>query len=102
MKWKKGKASEEKRWVCILCGETIPTNYWYIRPHHRKGGPELDREMVKGRGVTFRQRRPCFHPDCFETMGNWFGSIPPVYRDNGEDELPLQDPKVHLPYGKPL
>jgi hypothetical protein len=101
MKWKKGQARSNKGWNCILCGDTIPTPYWFIRPHHR-GGPNLNRQMVNGRPQTFRQKPPCFHLDCFETMGSWFGSTPPVYNNTGKVVLPLQDPKLHLRDGKPL
>jgi hypothetical protein len=88
MKWKKGKASKGKRWVCILDGKGILEGEEFIRPHHR-GGPNWNNEMVKGRGVPFKQRPPCFHLDCFKTMGNWFGGIPPVYGDDGDKPVPL-------------
>jgi len=88
MKWKKGKASKGKRWTCILDGRRILEGEEFIRPHHR-GGPNWNSEMVKGRGVTFKQRTPCFHLDCFKTMGNWFGGTPPVYGNDGEKQVPL-------------
>jgi len=88
MKWKKGKASKGKEWVCILDGKVILEGEEFIRPHH-KGGPNWSGEMVKGRGLTFKQRSPCFHLDCFKAMGTWFGSIPPVYGNDGETQLPL-------------
>lgn len=103
MKWKKGQAAANENWICILCGHAIKPRYYYIRPiSESRGGPNLDTEMVKGHGETYRGRRPCFHPDCFDRMGSWFGSIPPVYHDNGANILPLQDPTKHLPDGKPL
>ena len=88
MKWKKGKASKGKEWVCILDGKVILEGEEFIRPHH-KGGPNWNSKMVKGRGVTFKQRPPCLHLDCFKTMGNWFGSIPPVYGNDGDKPVPL-------------
>lgn len=88
MKWKKGKASKSEKWVCILDEKGILKGEEFIRPYHR-GGPNWRSEMVKGRGVTFEQRTPCFHLDCFKTMGKWFGSIPPVYGDDGETKVPL-------------
>jgi len=102
MKWKKGQAA--KSWTCVLCGETIPRRYWFIRPHHR-GGPDLDSPMVAGRSVTFNQKTPCFHLDCLETLGSWLGSIRPIfdniYDNTGKIRLPLQDGTKHLPNGQP-
>ena len=88
MKWKKGKAKEAGRWVCILDGKGILKGEEFVRPH-RRGGPNWSSEMVKGRGVTFERRPPCFHVDCFKRMGNWFRSIPPVYGNDGKTQVPL-------------
>ncbi len=61
----------------MLCGETILKDYWYIRSH-RKGRPRLDRKIVKGRARTFRDERCCFHTDCAETLGGWWGQQSPL------------------------
>ena len=82
MKWKKGKAKKE--WVCILDGKPIAIGEEFIRPHHQ--GLNFNSEM--SHGMTFRDRPPCFHLDCFKKLGNWFGAIPPVYNNAGE-EVPL-------------
>ena len=103
MNWKKGKAGKE--WTCVLCGNPILRGVYFLRPHHILG-PSWSSEIVKGRNVRIKQRPPCFHVDCFETLGNWFGSTPPafdnIYDNEGGAKLPLQDPKLHFPNGEPL
>lgn len=106
MKWKKGQA--DKEWTCLLCGQIIqtsPKRYFFIRPLHKKKGPNWNNEMIKGRGVRLKDRTPCFHIDCLETLGDWFGSIKPafdnIYDNEGEEKLQLQEPKRHWPDGEP-
>jgi hypothetical protein len=75
--WRIRQANNE--YICILCGQSIPVGDRYIRPYHYG----LDREV--SRGVTWRQRRPYFHIECFRRLRGWFGSTVPVYDHNFQE-----------------
>jgi hypothetical protein len=54
--------------TCILCGKDIEVGKNYIRPVHQG----LDKKVFGG--VTWRERPPYFHIECWKKLRNWFKS----------------------------
>jgi hypothetical protein len=68
------KANEE--YTCVLCNHYIKMGNEYIRPLHTG----LNRVVVNFRGskITWSDRRPFFHVECFRVLRRWFNSTVPV------------------------
>lgn len=71
-----------KEYQCILCGKNIPAGEKYIRPYH------LGLDKIVSKGVTWRQKRPYLHVECFKVLKRWFKSTVPVY-DNEYQQVHL-------------
>lgn len=66
----------EKKYPCIVCNKDIEIDDDYIRPLFTG----LDRTLVYrlGNKMTWADRRPYFHVECFVVLRRWFNSTVPV------------------------